>query len=269
MVSAMYDTVARSYLFVPAKRLDRIEKAQVTTADVIIVDLEDSVLEQDKDEARDQLSRLTPSQDLHVRVNAVTTPHFEADVAMLADVKWLGGIVLPMVRSSEDVERLASLLVGPVPILALVETAQGVVAAEQIAASGVGRLAFGGADYAADLGATPSDSLFAYPRARLVVASVAAGIPAPVDGPTMLLNDDDRLVKEATVARSLGMGGKLCIHPSQIAVVAEVFGPTAAEELWAREILKARDDHGDGVFVVNGEMVDAPVLARAERIVAR
>jgi citrate lyase subunit beta / citryl-CoA lyase len=260
-------SVAKSYLFVPANRLDRAKKALTTAADVVIVDLEDAVLPQDKDQARQDLARFVPSRNMYVRINGATTSHFQEDMAMLAEVPWLGGVALPKVSSPEDIEHTVRLLVTPVPVLGLIETAQGLVTCEEIALSGASRLAFGGADFAADLGTPPSEVLFAYPRARLVIASALAGLPAPVDGPTMVFKDEQQLTRDASVARSLGMGGKLCIHPSQVPEINALFGHSAAEEQWARGILEASEE--GGVSVVNGEMVDAPVLARARGILGR
>jgi citrate lyase subunit beta/citryl-CoA lyase len=128
---------------------------------------------------------------------------------------------------------------------------------------------FGSADYAADLGTAPGDDLFNYPRARLVIASAAAGISPPIDGPTMALYESEILRSESLVARSMGMGGKLCIHPQQVAIVNDVFRPSVVEQEWAQDILDADVRHGGGAFVLNGEMVDAPVLARARSILGR
>lgn len=258
---------ARSFLFTPANRPERVAKALATESDVVIADLEDGVGEQDKVGARRALSALELSQGVYVRINAVGTAHFELDVAMCRDVEWLGGVVLPMVSSVEDVRHLAQRLRRDIEILALIETPRGLLAAEAIATSGVSRLLFGGADYSAALGVAPSNQLFAYPRSVLAVASSAAGLPAPVDGPALAIDDLEVLAEDLKAAKDLGMGGKLCIHPSQVPLVNSAFSHTDQELEWAQSVLQEARDH-EGAFALNGQMVDAPILQRAKRIVA-
>jgi citrate lyase subunit beta/citryl-CoA lyase len=124
---------------------------------------------------------------------------------------------------------------------------------------------FGSVDYAVEMCSQPNEKLFAYPRSRLVVASAAAGLAAPVDGPTPMLNDAAALIEQTMTAIQFGMGGKLCIHPDQIARVAPLFLSTKDEE-WAQKVLNAYRDSKSGVFVLNGEMIDAPQLALARKI---
>lgn len=265
---------AVSYLFVPATRLDRVAKARLSAADEVIVDLEDAVAEGDKAAAREALAGIPAGRPVHVRVNAAGTAHHEADlraVAALSDgaaTSTVAAVVVPMVESAAGLAAVIASLPSTVAVVALVETARGIVAAEAIAAAGPSRLMFGSADYLADLGARPGSEVLAYPRSRLVVASRAAGLPAPVDGPTLATGDAALVRAEAEAARALGMGGKLCIHPVQLAAVHEVFGPSADEVQWARNVLAAAADQGGGAFSFEGSMVDEPVLARARRLVA-
>jgi citrate lyase beta subunit len=257
---------ARTFLFVPATRPDRIEKALATNAEVVIVDLEDAVAPEDKASARATLAETQPSGASCVRINDFTTAYFDDDVEFLADNPWVESVVLSKVTSSDDVRHFRSVLGRDIEILALVESARGIVMADEIASAGVSRLLFGSADYSADLGATPSEELFAYPRSRLVVASVSAGLSPAVDGPTLAIRDAGKLFDEATAAHRLGMGGKLCVHPDQLSVVASIFRASLASEEWARAVLDGVEKNGEGVFVLNGEMVDAPVVARAREI---
>ena len=265
---------AVSYLFVPAIRLDRVEKARQSEADEVIVDLEDAVAEGDKAAAREALDAIPSGRPVHVRVNARRTAHHEADLRAVAALGGRAGgavlsaVVVPKVEAPEDVATVAAALPAGVAVVALVESARGIVGADAIAAAGAGRLLFGSADYVADIGARPGPEVLAYPRSRLVVASRAAGLPAPVDGPTLSIGDAGLLRAEAQAARALGMGGKLCIHPAQLAAVHEVFGSPADEVEWARNVLAAAADHGGGVFTFEGSMVDEPVLARARRLLA-
>ncbi|HEY1762547.1 MAG TPA: CoA ester lyase [Acidimicrobiales bacterium] len=258
--------VARSYLFVPANRPDRVNKAISTGADEVIVDLEDAVSLDEKLNAREDLRRLHCDATVFVRINSVDSGFFEDDVAVCDASDFVKGIVVPMVRSSEDVAAVTRRLRRHIPLIALVESAEGILAAEEIASSGASRLMFGSADYCANLAAPPSDELFAYPRSRLVVASAASKLPPPVDGPTLDFKDESLLMSDLRAARALGMGGKLCIHPSQVRLVRDAYKSTESEKEWARSILDESAQHHGAVFAYLGEMVDGPVLDRAHRI---
>ncbi|HEY6934890.1 MAG TPA: aldolase/citrate lyase family protein, partial [Marmoricola sp.] len=151
-----------------------------------------------------------------------------------------------------------------VPVLAIVETARGVLRCDELAdADGVVRLAFGALDLAADLG-TDDPGTLAQVRTQLLIASRAAGLAGPVDSVTTEVTDGEVAGRDAAAARAVGMRGKLCVHPRQVGPVSAAFAPTAEEVTWARRVLEAVADGGVGV--VDGQMVDAPVLARARRI---
>lgn len=260
-------TQPRSYLFVPATRPDRVGKALASGADAVIVDLEDAVGEDRKDEARSNLGRLevdTPVPAL-VRVNAEATPHHRADLEAVAAAPWVSGVVVPKAESAAGVAAVASTLGDRVEILALVESARGVAAADEIAASGVARLLLGGVDYVADIGPFAGPEALAYPRHRLAVASRVAGLPAPVDSPTLATSDVAAVEGDARAAAALGFGAKLCIHPAQVPVVNRVFSPSAEQVAWARAVLDAAEATGGDAFTLDGRLVDEPVLVRARR----
>jgi citrate lyase subunit beta/citryl-CoA lyase len=181
-------------------------------------------------------------------------------------LSWVSGVVLPKVESHRDVELFRRAAGDEIYLLAIIESPRGVVHVDEIAASKVNRLAFGSADYAAELGAAPSELLYEYPRSRLVVASSAAGLAAPVDGPTLSIADESQLLHDVEIAVALGMGGKFCIHPRQLPVVQSNFKVSSFDKKWADEILEAVEKNGDGVFTFRGEMVDAPVILRARKI---
>lgn len=257
---------AASYLFVPATRSDRVEKARRSAADEVIVDLEDAVAAEDKAAARDALAHLPLGRPVHVRVNAPSTSFHDADLRAVAGLAWVSAVVVPKVESADDVGAVAAALPSVMPVIALVETARGIVEVDSIASSAVARLMLGSADYLADIDAHPSSQALAYPRSRLVVASRASRLPPPVDGPTLATDDDDLVRCDAEEARALGLGGKLCIHPAQLAVVNQVFRPSDEQRRWASAVLAAADAHGGGVFAFEGTMVDEPVLVRARRL---
>ncbi len=260
---------AYSYLFVPGNRLDRVFKALGTEADIVIVDLEDAVHESQKNQTRGALSAFVSERSIYVRINGSRTKHHEKDLEMLTRMSWLSGVVVPMVEAGSDLDATRSVLGTDISVIALIETARGIVAADEVASSGIARLAFGCVDYASDVGASQSDELFAYPRSRLVVASAAAGLPAPVDGPSVSFKKLDALAVESRTARRIGMGAKFCIHPAQVAEVNRTFAPTEAEMEWARKVIAAANNDASGASAISGEMVDAPVVARARGILGQ
>ena len=149
--------------------------------------------------------------------------------------------------------------------IALIESARGLAAARDIARA-CGRLAFGSVDFAADLGCAHTREALLLARLELVLASRLAGLPAPLDGVTTAIHDDALVESDARHAAELGFGGKLLIHPKQVAAALRGFAPGEAEIAWARRVLAAG---GDGAVAVDGMMIDAPVRLRAERILSR
>jgi citrate lyase subunit beta/citryl-CoA lyase len=258
-----------TYLFVPANRPDRVEKAIATGVHEVIVDLEDAVGESEKGSARESLMALQPSRNVCVRINDESTDFFDADLAALASLSWVTAVVVPKVTTKSQMQRVLA-RVGPrVEVLALIETASGIRDVDAVAESGVSRLLFGTADYAADLSTAPSHDLFAYARARLVVASAAAGLPAPVDGPSLEIEEDEMLRADAQLSLSLGMGGKLCIHPRQVPIVNSVFAPSEFEMDWATAVLEGYDANEGNVFILDGQMIDTPMVTRARRLLEK
>lgn len=255
---------ARTLLFVPADRPERFAKAAASSADLVMLDLEDAVAPDAKTSARDHAVTWLAEHAGGVRINAAGTPWHADDVAAVA-----AHPCVVMVAKAESPEALADLAARLAPgsaVLALVETAAGVAQAVAVAAApGVGRLAFGSYDLAAELGVSPDDrEAMAWSRGALVVASAAAGLPAPFDGVTGDIRDDDRLRDDVHAAARVGLSAKLCIHPRQVPVVHEVLAPSAAEVAWAEKVMAAAAD--GGVSVVDGRMVDKPVVERARRL---
>lgn len=255
----------QSYLFVPASTPDRIPKALATPAHRVIVDLEDGVGIDDKDSARHGLTALAVEEPMVVRVNAIGTPQFDADIKTVRELPWVESVMLPKVELALHVERLRALLPSRITILALVESALGIVHVDEIAAARPHRLIFGSADYLADIRASFSTEVLSYPRTRLVVASRAFGLPSPVDGPAIAMKDVDAIRTDSRAAHALGMGAKLCIHPAQVEVVNEVFGISDEQRRWATAVLGEAAQHS-GAFSFEGDMIDEPILKRARLI---
>lgn len=252
----------RTALFVPGDRPDRFDRALAAGADLVVVDLEDAVAPTQRAAAREHIATLLldrTAAPVAVRVNAVGTPDHPLDAEL---VRAHG---CPVLLAKAD-DAAAAEALAPCPVIALVETARGVLAAPTLAGSpAVGRLALGHLDLATELGIDPDDrTALAAARSALVLASAAAGLAPPIDGVTVDVADDARLTDDVAHARRLGLGGKLCIHPRQVPIAAAALAPTPDEVAWARRVVAAAGT--DAVTVLDGRMVDRPVVERARRL---
>lgn len=258
--------MARSYLFVPGTRPERFGKALVSGAHAVIIDLEDAVAPADKARARDSVAdALSGAAPVLVRINAADTPWFEDDVRLCGH-PGIAGIVLPK-ADERDVDRVLQAVGERVPILPLIETARGLWSALSIArVPGVQRLLFGSIDFQLDLGIA-DDELTHY-RSQLVLVSRIADLLPPVDGVTPAFKDLEPVHHDSRRARALGFGGKLCIHPAQVAIVNAAFLPTPEDIAWARRVVEADVLAQGAAVAVDGKMVDRPVLLKAQGILA-
>ena len=263
------DTVrsARSFLFVPGDRPDRFAKAVAAQPDIVLIDLEDAVADNDKATARGHTAEwLRAGNRAAVRINAVDTPWHEADLAMVAEHR--PAVMLAKAEHPDQISRIVALAPEAV-ILPLVETAIGVLAVRELCATpGVVRVAFGSIDLANQLGVGPDDreALLSY-RTMLVLASAAAGLASPIDGVTTSFTETGVVASDFAYALRLGLGAKLCIHPTQVAAVHAAARPSVTDVEWANRIVAAVVA-GDSAVAVDGEMVDVPVVARARQILA-
>jgi citrate lyase beta subunit len=280
--------LSRSLLFVPAHVKKMLDKALGLSLDAAILDLEDAVPPAQKAAARDgarEYVRQRPGQAF-VRINPLTsrasfTIACGAEDLAAVVTSGLRGIVFPKVETVDDLiavdeamaktERHAGLAEGGIELCSIVETALGVLEAPAIARTRMRRthrLCFGAGDFTRDIGVEWSreerESFTA--RSMIVLASRAAGLPAPIDSVFVDLNDPDGLAASTREAKQLGFRGKMVIHPSQVAIVNDVFTPTSEEVAWARRVmdgLAAAEREGLGAFVVDGRMVDYPIVERA------
>ena len=273
----------RSYLYAPGSNPLVMEKALAAGADAVILDLEDSVVPEDKLAARGQVAAVVVAADLpelHVRVNHGPDGPDLDDVAAVT-APGLTGLRLPKIGSAAEVRTVADALdslediggmaPGTVRLYLSIETAAAALAAAELAAAPrVARLVFGATDFLADIGSpgTTDGSATALARGMLVLASRAAGIGAPVDCVHTALDDEAGLRRGAAAARELGFFGKSVIHPRQVPAVHEVFTPSAEELSAARRVLDHADTHGAGATQLDGRLIDAAVVARARRVVA-
>ena len=271
---------ATSWLFVPASRPERIAKALTSGADAVIVDLEDAVAPQDKEAARSALLgafgqlRVAERARVLVRINAHGTPWFDGDLQALAQLVAQGaaGVVLPKAEAADAMALLLPALGTQGLLVPIIESVAGLHAIDAIArAPRVLRLAFGHLDFQVDAGmACAEDETELVPvRLAVVLAARRAQLPAPIDGVTV--NTQDAAVVQADAARALrgGFGGKLSIHPMQVAPINAAFAPTDAQLQRAQQVLAAAEAAQGGVCVVDGRMVDAPVIALAHKTLQR
>jgi len=277
----------RSMLFAPGSDTKKMNKAYSLEADAIILDLEDAVAYSQKDFAREQVREfISTSQPkpTFVRVNDAKTPFILSDLQAIAG-KPVVGIFLAKTESAEEVKHvdwLLSLLeqehnagAQKLELVPFLETALGIEKAYEIAGASprVKRLALGGNDFTTDIGtpySTTGDEFF-YARSRLVVASRAAGIEAPLDTVCPFIKDIDSLQEDAKRAQRLGFQGKMVIHPNQIGPVNKIFSPSQEEVEYARKIVAAFEEaeaQGTGVIQVDGKMVEYPIVNRAKQVLA-
>jgi citrate lyase subunit beta/citryl-CoA lyase len=283
----------RSLLFAPGNVPRRVEKALGLDADAVILDLEDSVAVSDKVATRKPVAEALKRPHrglLYVRVNAPSTPFCQGDLA--ASVQpGLDGIVVPKIESAASLhavdwllaslEREHGIAEGSIDLMPIIETAAGVQRIDRIlqarslrtypAAWRVRRVAFGAADYANDVGLAPTldEDELADARARLVLASRAAGMENPIDSPWFHFKEADAFRRALERSRRGGFQGRLCVHPDQIAPVNAAYLPSPEEIASAERIVAAfreAERAGSAAVQVDGQMVDYPVVHRAERL---
>ncbi len=255
----------RSYLFAPGhneKLLDRVFDAG---ADAVMLDLEDAVPAHAKARARAMVADVLSDRSAWVRINALGTELAAADLDAVAGLA--AGIRIPKVESAGDVRWVRD-RAPDTPLICAIESARGILAAQEIASvPGIRHLSLGGVDLRRDLGATDGNLQTLYARSHLVVISRAVGLEPPIDSVYAHLNDEAGLRDQAEFARSLGFFGKSAIHPRQLPILHDVFTPSAGELEWAQTVLAAFDAAGgEAVKLADGEFVDLPVANRARRL---
>lgn len=286
---AVRPAILRSLLFVPANNWRLIESAKrIADADAIILDMEDAVPIDDKETARwfvgDAIKELKGAGHfVVVRVNSISSGLIEEDLKAAVQ-RGVDAVMLPKAESRDDVLMLESMLLKeerakglePIGVIPLIESARGVLNADEIAlASGrIMALAFGAADYLRDLGRSyftlsREEYELLFPRAQIVLAARNADVCA-IDTPYLgLLIDLEGVAREARLALSLGFRGKMCIHPSHVKVINEVFTPSEKEVELAKKIVVAYEEaikQGLGATSVDGRMIDRATYDQAKRL---
>jgi (S)-citramalyl-CoA lyase len=269
----------RSFIFTPGLRPDMYPKALASGTDIVCVELEDGIAPKDKEEARQKALALftEPQADDGVerilRINSMRERFGIEDVnAILASPTPPPALMMPKVRTPDEVVMLDQLLTEAGHITRLhiiIETNQGLEAAYEIAHSSprIDAMFFGGVDMAAELRCENTYDALLYARSRVVHASASAGLDV-IDVPYLDLDDPEGMRVEAEKVRALGFAGKGSIHPKQIAALNEVFTPSADQIARARRIIKEFEAADTGLVVIDGKLIEKPVLRDMHRIVA-
>ncbi|WP_206930151.1 HpcH/HpaI aldolase/citrate lyase family protein [Roseococcus thiosulfatophilus] len=270
----------RSMLYVPANVPRFVAKSATSGADAVLLDLEDSVPPDRKAEARAALAEAVPTArgggaDVLVRVNrplALAVGDIEAAIAAGAD-----GILLTKALGPDHVQLAAEMLAAaprPMRMIVMIETAAALPRMAEMARASplVAGLLIGAEDLAAEIGAAPDDEIVALAKRQMVLAAVAAGVaPLGTLGTVADYRDGEKLRALVARSRRAGLVGASCIHPTVVPILNEGFSPSAAEVDLARRQLAAAEEaarEGRGSFVVDGMMVDEPILIRARRTLA-
>ncbi len=278
---------ARSFLFIPANRADFLNKAHTRGADAIIVDLEDSIPSEQKKAAREQVNSAlgilnSNNQLAAVRVNGDLS-NLVKDLEIL-DLGKLSAIVLPKVEYPGMMKTLDAFLStlevkqgltpGSTKLIGMIESAEGGCALQEISLSTrrLIAIAIGSEDFSADIGCEPCEEALLGICQEMIMAARRAGIAAlGFPGSIGEISDLEKLRSQISRARKMGFNGALCIHPAQVSIVNSGFGYSEAQFEWAERVvseMKKAELAGHGVCQIDGQMIDAPVLARAHRILS-
>jgi len=273
-------TPRRSLLFIPANRPDRFAKALASGADMVCVELEDGVALDQKDMARTHMieffaeqASASPQAELLVRINGLDEPHGQADLEAIFTAAYPpSALMVPKIKTAEEVVQLDQLLSKHAPQIKLhllIETAEALEQAGAIAAasSRLSMILFGGVDLAAELRSTTSWDALIYARGRVVHAAARAGVEV-MDMPYLAVRDKAGLCQEAERARDMGYGGKAAIHPDQVADINQVFTPDAEAIAQAKKIIEAYQQAPTGVVVLDGRLIEKPVIRKMQQILS-
>lgn len=269
----------RSLIFVPGLRPELFAKAVNTGADIVTVDLEDAIAPEHKDDARDKTLALfaelpvAPGVESMVRINSLRTADGLKDLtAILESELPPGALMLPKVKSADEIRLLDELLIdhcAGIRFHVIIETNDGLKSAYDIgqSSSRIDSLLFGAVDMAAELRVTPSWEALYRARAELVHAAAGAGLDL-IDVPFLDLEDMAGLEEEAKRSAALGFTGKAAIHPKQIAAINAAFSPSDDQIAYARRVIQAFEESDSGLVVVDGKLIEKPVLRSMYRILA-
>lgn len=265
----------KTWLFVPATRIDRVEKAFASGADAVIVDLEDAVASEDKASAREALQQYHNSADYQpvwVRINKASSEEFLKDIVLCQTMPNLAGVLLAKAEQISDIESVHQLT--NLPVIALLESAIGLYQVDSIAkAVGLAAFSYGFLDLCNDLhvqvGTSAADIIANQIRYQLILTSKVHQLSPPIDTIYPDFNNEGGLSNRVQLWSQMGMSGMLCIHPKQVAIVQKALQPTDEALLFAQRVVEEYERSGQAVFEIEGEMVDAPVIERSRQLLAK
>ncbi|KAJ4327091.1 hypothetical protein N0V84_002479 [Fusarium piperis] len=299
MAARSASIIRRSLLYVPGSSQKMLTKSLGLHSDNVTYDLEDSVTPSLKDTARNQLrdhisglnARPSGISELAVRINAVSTPFALSDLTALAPLHHVDAVVVPKVNSAADLtfvtdvlrhvapERHAADAENPIKILALIESARSVMNLSEIckASPYLSGFIFAAEDFALDLSITRTPSLteFLYARSAIVTAARAAELPSAIDLVCTSYKGEQglkTLEEECAGGKAMGFNGKQCIHPTQVQVAQRMFAPDQHEVEWAIRVSIAdakASASGRGAWTLDDKMIDAPVVGKANAVIAK
>ncbi|MFL2682610.1 MAG: HpcH/HpaI aldolase/citrate lyase family protein [Alphaproteobacteria bacterium] len=269
----------RSFIFCPGNKPDMIPKALRSGADMVCIDLEDAIIPEHKDISR--ISTVKAFENISVpygvetliRINDVNSEEGKEDIqAILNSNNTASGLMLPKIQSVEEIinlERQIKLANKSLNLHIIIETNTGLQNAWNIAQSSsiIKSLLFGGVDMSADLGCNGDWLSLLYARSRVVHAAAGAGIDS-IDVPFLDLEDMEGMRNEAQKSKNLGFSGKGSIHPKQIESLNKVFTPSSEEIAYANKVIRAFNEASDGLVVVDGKLIEKPVLRTALKTIA-
>lgn len=276
----------RTMLYIPGNNPSMLLNSGIYGADTLLLDLEDGVALSEKDSARILLRHAIKNLDFGrsevlVRINPLDTPFGKDDLEMIIPAG-PDGIRVPKTSSAKDIKMVDEILseieeknnipIGKTTIMPMLETAQGVKNAYEVAIASkrITAITFGGEDFTADMGIkrTPDGSNMYTARSEIAIAAKAAGVDA-IDTVYSDVNDEEGLKNETRLIKDLGFAGKGCINPRQVAPIHEVYTPTEEEIEYAQRVvnaMKEAEKNNSGIVSLNGRMIDKPVMLRAEKV---
>ena len=265
----------KSWLFVPATRMDRVSKAFASGADAVIVDLEDAVAQEDKVQARQAVRSYYHSQDyqpIWLRINRAGSAEFAHDIALCQQLPNLAGIILAKAEQSVDIEYVHHYT--NLPVIALIETALGLSQIENMAgATGLLAFSYGFLDLCNNLnvqvGTIAADIIANQIRYQLLLSSKINQLLAPIDTIYPDFNDDNGLSARVQLWSQMGLSGMLCIHPKQVAVIDNALQPSDAALDFAKRVIAEYQRSHAAVFKIDGMMVDAPVIEHCRQLLEK
>ena len=277
----------RSWLFVPATRPERFDKAANSGADAVIIDLEDAVESADKPQAREHIAEYVAQYDKHktdraeVALKSGTTElwlrlnndaHLTEDLVLcqsLAEHEVISGIVLPKVTKASQVELVFESL--KLPVVAQIESAQGISQLEAIAQSeGLMALSYGRLDISNELdltaGSQAEQDFFTHLRIQIRLVSQTHNLTAPIESIYADFKNETAMKATAGYVSDLGFSGMLCIHPRQVNIANQAFKASDSQLAFATKVIEHYQKTGDSTFAIEGVMVDLPVILQCQRL---